>query len=260
MPPRFEQLLCSKVMRFRVWLRASERNRAFASCLTGVAEPESKRERSSGAVYALPFDRAALWAYTRVLVRVMPSAVLIKRFGSGKSLAEDDGLDRRDVRIATIYVLAVTVLLIAALLVGRSAQPWRTIIVALVSWRLLEIFTVGLGIVLRRRGPLFGRSVVAVGFLALQVTLVFALLDQSLAHGGFAAGHARPVSPLQFLYVSWTEMTTLGGSYGPTSDTARGLEMATGTAGILVLAILVQTAVQYAINPESARPDESPEG
>jgi hypothetical protein len=190
----------------------------------------------------------------------MPSAQLIKRLGSGKSLAEDEVPEKRDVRLATIYVLAVTILLIAALLVGRSAQPWRTIIVVLVTWRLLEIFTIGLGIVLRRRGPLFGRSVVAVGFLALQVTLVFAVLDQSLAHAGFAAaGGATPASPLQFLYVSWTEMTTLGGSYGPTSDTARSLEMATGTAGILVLAILVQTAVQYAINPDSARSGERPE-
>jgi hypothetical protein len=188
----------------------------------------------------------------------MPSWLLIRTLGSGKPLAADDEPDPRDVRIATIYVLAVTVLLVTALLVGSIGQPWRTVVEVLVIWRLLEIFTVGLGIVLRSRGPLFGRSVVAVAFLALQVTLAFAILDQLLAHSGFAAGKTAPASPLQFLYISWTEMTTLGGSYAPTTDTARTLEMATGTSGILVLAILVQTAVQYPTNPDAARSTESP--
>lgn len=219
---------------------------------------QPSRDGSEGTAFRLPFDRGAYWAY-RKLVRWMPSATLVRKLGSGKPLAPDENPDPRDVRIAAIYVLAVTVPLLVALLVGFVGQPWRTIVVAVVVVRLLEIFTVGLGLVLGRRGPLFGRSVVAVGLLALQVTIVFAVLDQALAHTGFTGSGVRATSPLQFLYISWTHMTTLGGSYDPTTDTARALQMATSTAGILVLAVLVQAAVQFSINPPVARSSESPE-
>lgn len=121
----------------------------------------------------------------------------------------------------------------------------------LAGWRWLEIFTVGLGIVLNQSESLLGHSLVTIAFLGAQVALIFAILDHSFATAGFVsqagtAHSATAARPFDYLYISWTNMVTLGNSYSAMTDAARGLTMATGTSGVLLLGVFVASAIAHA--------------
>jgi len=193
-----------------------------------------------------PLDQFALGCFG-CLLRLAPSFWLTKWLG------EDDG-DRADTHrnrvVATIYVVLVTAGLVAALICAPGGEAVKLVVGGLVIWRLLEIFTVGLGIVLMQENSLIGYSLVTVAFWATQVTLGFAVLDHSFATTAFVIHEAGGVSkvasqPFEYLYISWTQMVTVGNAYQPMTDIARVLTMAASTSGVLLLAVFVASALTH---------------
>jgi hypothetical protein len=143
-------------------------------------------------------------------------------------------------RLAEIYMLVWVAVLFAIWAINPLDKPARYVVAGPATYRWLEVFTTGLGLVLGKPSFRPPRTLLASGIYALQITLVFAILDHSFAASGFAGVH--PTRALDYLYVSWTDMTTLG-TVTSNSDAAHALTMATVTSGILLLAIMVSLAV-----------------
>jgi hypothetical protein len=194
-----------------------------------------------------PLERFAVCGF-RVLLRLAPSYWLTAAFGADSSEGLAD--TKRNRRLAAVYVVIVTAGLIAMLLISPSNNTVEVIFAALAAWRLLEIFTVGLGIALRQENSLIGYSLVTVAFWGFQVSLILAILDHSLATTAFVlheSGHARAAAsrPFEYFYISATQMVTLGNAYDATTDLARILTMAASLSGASLLAIFVASALTH---------------
>jgi hypothetical protein len=142
-------------------------------------------------------------------------------------------------------MLAWVAVLLGVWAVNPDDRAIRYVVAGLAIYRWAEVFTTGLGLVLGKPSFRPPRTLLASGIYALQITLVFAILDHSFAASGFAGAH--PTQPLDYLYVGWTDMTTLG-TVTSNSDAAHALTMATVTSGILLLAIMVSLAVNEVAN------------
>lgn len=115
---------------------------------------------------------------------------------------------------------------------------WVAVLAAL--FRLLEISATGLGTILAQVQQIQARNVVTIGFYAIQVTFVFAILYHCLAAGAFVSGTGEHASgALDYFYTSWSNVTSLGGSYEPETGTARFLTSMTTTFGIFLLSVLL---------------------
>jgi hypothetical protein len=144
------------------------------------------------------------------------------------------------------YVILWVVGLAVMLAVNPGEEFLKVAFAGLAGWRLWEVFTTALGTVLERPQQARARSLVTIAIYGLQITFVFAILDHSLAGGDFAFGNkAGPHAShaLDYLYLSWTDMTTLGNHYIPLNNFARGLEMATASSGLLLLGVLVALGI-----------------
>lgn len=163
-----------------------------------------------------------------------------------------EGRRRYENRVLGVYVSLWLVVLILLL----ATNPfWAWLLAGLAAYRLAEMFTTGLGFVLGRAEPKLAGSLITVGMLALQTTLVFGILNQSLAADQLKCAPGCPsVDPFTFLYISWTDMTTLGNSYTPTSDGAQVLQMLATTSGLLILGILAARAITVLREPSAERP------
>lgn len=106
--------------------------------------------------------------------------------------------------------------------------------------RLVEIVTSGFGTVLDRSQQARVRSLVTIAIYALQASLIFAILEHSWASNAFVNGHTHASQAFDFLYISWTDMTTLGNNiYTPTNDIARILQMLTAASGLFLFGVLL---------------------
>jgi hypothetical protein len=106
--------------------------------------------------------------------------------------------------------------------------------------RLVEIVTSGLGTILDRRQQARVRSLVTIAIYAIQVALIFAILEHSWASNAFINGHTHASHAFDFLYISWTDMTTLGNNiYTPANDIARVLQMLTAASGLFLFGVLL---------------------
>jgi hypothetical protein len=189
-----------------------------------------------------PLDRFGVWLFHHVFLSVAPSWWFIIYIGR-----EDD---RRNRVIGTIWVVFVTIGLLIMWQINPGDDITKDLFGALAALRWLEIFTVGLGIVLRQKESVIGHSLVTIAVLGAQVALIFAILDHSFATTDFAppggiSAVTVPSRPFDFLYISWTQMVTLGNAYTPKTDAARALTMATSTSGVLLLAVFVASAIAH---------------
>ncbi len=193
-----------------------------------------------------PLEQFAVRCFD-VLLRLAPSWWLTKALGKD---SEDLADTRQNRVIATYYVVFVTATLVALWLISPSDEIARLAFGGITIWRLVEIFTVGLGIVLRQENSLIGYSFVTVAFWGVQVALIFAILDHSFATAAFVLPGTRggpkvASRPFDYLYISVTQMVTLGNEYDATTDGARALAMAAGATGVLLLAVYVASALTH---------------
>jgi hypothetical protein len=176
-------------------------------------------------------------------MRVTPSWWLTKWFGEDDGDLVDTDSNRR---VATVYLLLVTLMLVVLLWLDPSGTFWKTIFVILSGWRLLEIVIVGLSVVLGREDRVIGFRLVTVGIWAANVALVFAILGHSIATNGFVAqGNETASAPFDYLYISWSQMLTVGSSYSAATTNARVLSLGASTSGAFLLAVFVASALSH---------------
>lgn len=207
--------------------------------------------RDSAQEDLLLFDRIALRIYCWSLI-VLPSWLLIdaaKRFRTdGASPEERRRIRRAMEKAAGKYVAFWCAVLMITWLVSPGNELFAKLLACLALFRLAEIGNTILGFVLDRREPLLAGSLITVALQALQIALVFAIVDHAFAHHDFViqdgqrAGQAATTA-LDYLYMSSTTMITLGSEYSPETGLARCLELATATAGIVLLGVVVARAI-----------------
>jgi hypothetical protein len=204
----------------------------------------------------LPFDKGALVIY-RLGFWLAPSWWLIdtrKRYLMADR--RDPGIRSRTTKLeerdTALYVMVWFLLLAAAWLVSPNNESIATALGGVALFRLLEIAIAVLGFVLDQREPKIARSLITIAVLALQVALIFAILDHSFARNDFLkpaeltvdqTGIHGAEKPFEYLYLSWTYMTTLGNQYIPKSELARILQLGANTSGILLLGIVAARAI-----------------
>jgi hypothetical protein len=122
----------------------------------------------------------------------------------------------------------------------------KEVFAGLAVLRLIELFTTGLGTVLNRQQQARARSLITIGIYGIQIALIFAILEHAWAGHAFFDGRAYATRPLDFLYISWTAMTTIGNNiYTPQGDTARVLQMLNTTSGLLLLGVLLAFGINH---------------
>jgi hypothetical protein len=149
-----------------------------------------------------------------------------------------EGTRGRD-RARVVWVLGWLVALIVMWVIN-PAGALNDVFAVLASLRLLEVFTTGLGTVLDRHQQARARSLITIAIYALQVTFIFAIVDHSWAGSAFVTNHGTHAThKFDFLYISWTDMTTRGNTYAPQGVAARMFQMLTTTSGLLLLGVLL---------------------
>jgi hypothetical protein len=187
-----------------------------------------------------PLDIGAAWAYS-FLLRLCISWWLIDRFGKYKNSPDGD-------RGRAAYVMVWLAILGALWFASPTNGTCMAIFGAIASIRWLEIATTCLGLVLDRREPVRARRLITIAIYALQIVLIFAILDHSWVALEFtmADGHTHATQifdRFDYLYMSWTDMTTLGNNFIPLSKLAGFFQFATTTSGILLLGVVAARAI-----------------
>jgi hypothetical protein len=130
---------------------------------------------------------------------------------------------------------------------------WFCVALALV--RLYEIYITGIGTILNQRSMARARNVATIVLYVIQAIFIFAILGQGLESGGFIAEpvtHAsREVAskPVDFLYISWTNLTSLGNDFHAQTNFGRFLEVFATTTGIFLLSVLLAFGIEEAKKP-----------
>lgn len=160
------------------------------------------------------------------------------RIDSKKKLSQQT-LEERRAR----WVIGWLIPLVALWLLNPGLGLLKGLAAFLALYRLLEILVTGLGTALDQLDQARARSLVTIVFYALQMTLIFAILYHTFTPTNFveeSGPTSTPASsPLDYAYISWTNITSLGNAYQPKGNPARLLEALTTTAGIFLLGVLL---------------------
>jgi hypothetical protein len=143
------------------------------------------------------------------------------------------------------YVLAATLLLVLLWLFVDPDGSLATVALVIAVVRGVEVMVVALGLILVKEDVHLGRDQLLVAAVyGVQLPLILAIVARvGMASDFSAEGGVHPSSPLEFLYISWTNMTTLGNSYVATTDSARALVIASGAVGIVLLGLFITLGV-----------------
>jgi hypothetical protein len=178
-----------------------------------------------------PLEVGAFWFHGLLLRLCAFWWIIDRREGEDENGSRD--------KFRALWVISWLTLLI----VMWAANPTGTlskVFVVIAVLRLVEIFTSGLGTLLERRQYARVRSLITIAIYTLQVALIFAILEHGLAGNAFVSGHSHATSAFDFLYISWTNMTTLGNDiYTPANDTARILQMLSSASGLFLFGVLL---------------------
>ncbi len=222
----------------------------------------NEREPEPSAEKFLPFDQLALHLY-RAGFWIAPSWLFIDAADRFQTAGKTDGeaapiIEARKRRTAW-YVMLWFAVLVAIWLLAPDDGALAKVAAGVALFRLLEIALTVLGFVLDQREPYIAGSLITIGILGLQVALIFSIVDNAFAHNDFLApgvsatdGGAHPAAsaPLEYLYLSWTYMITIGNAYTPATELARYLQIAATTSGIVLLGIVAARAIGLAGNTE----------
>lgn len=242
------------------WLR---RRREFWNELNQIQQDEEERHAAIGLPEEpppprkyLPFDRYALFGH-RVLFWLAPSWLFIDARERNRPTGPPGAEGRYKVAAreeweTAVYATVWLCVLAALCLLPFDDDTAARVVGFVALFRLLEIGVTVLGFVLGQRDPKIARSLLTIAALALQVAFIFAILDHSFAPDGFVKPEALPMgqtqmhvaeTPFEYLYLSWTYMTTLGNDYVAESTGANILQLAAATSGIFLLGIVVARAI-----------------
>jgi hypothetical protein len=114
--------------------------------------------------------------------------------------------------------------------------PLAYVCAGLALWRLFGIFLTGLGTVLNKQTQAHARDLETIGIYAIQLALIFAIVERALPARDF---QNTPSSPLDYLYISWTNLTTLGNSYYPQHELAKLTTGLTAASGLFLVGVLL---------------------
>lgn len=134
---------------------------------------------------------------------------------------------------------------LAALLILWLWSPLPSgVCVALAAIRLFEIYVTGVGTLLNQQDQARARNMITIVVYALQTILIFAIFGHDLARDSFVANPETlnatvAASSFDFLYISWSNLTSLGNNYVTQSDFAHFLEVFATTTGIFLLSVLL---------------------
>jgi len=161
-------------------------------------------------------------------------------------------------RVVELYIIAVTVALVVLWLKdAHQSSQWLQLLGAVVAvWRGVEICTVALGLVVRSGRVIAGKSLITVGIYAVQFPLILAVANEIFAGGSGDWSHNRPQGAIDYLYLSATNVFTLGNSITPASTSAKALIIASVGVGVLLLSVFVTFAI--ALYNRSDAPDVPP--
>jgi hypothetical protein len=173
-------------------------------------------------------------------------------------------------RRRALWVVGWLVGLLGIWLINPAPIGWKVAFALLAGVRLLEVFTSGLGTVLKQTQQARARSLVTIGIYAAQLTLIFAILYHSVATEHFVKDPSGPTSPPahataapDYLYISWSDLTTHNNNtYSPDGDIARLLQVSATTSGVLLLGVLLAYGIN-AVNEEAngeGEPDSGKRG
>jgi hypothetical protein len=195
----------------------------------------------------------ALWVY-RWTIRCMPSRWI-------HSLAVRRCARQPDAWIE-VYMLAATIGLAVLWLVdgGSIKAGWLGITVeglavGLAAVRWAEILTASLELVVGE-GEATAETMITIFVLYLMQTLfIFAIAVEILARTGFQSGVLRtpPDEPLDFLYLTWGNVTTLNSDYAAVSATAKSIVIASSLTGFALFGLFLT----YTIGRFSSRVREN---
>lgn len=141
---------------------------------------------------------------------------------------------------------------LAALLVLWLWSPLPSAVcVGLAAIRLVEIYVTGLGTLLNQQDQARARNMVTIVAYVLQAILIFAIFGHDLARDSFVANPETlnatvAASSFDFLYISWSNLTSLGNNYVTQSDFAHFLEVFSTTTGIFLLSVLLAFGIDEA--------------
>jgi hypothetical protein len=166
----------------------------------------------------------------------LPGYMIVRRFGHA-------ALD--------IYVLgSVVILAIAACLPATTVGGWAWILPTAGFLRLLDILVSGLRVIFTATSEAYAvedarRTLLLTLINVSVVILIFAVSDRWLATAWpqyvtfkDALG-GRLTGQTDFLYMSWTNLTTLGSNFTPGDIGAQALNIAEVTCGLLLLTVIL---------------------
>jgi hypothetical protein len=222
----------------------------------------SKSKEKPSAKKYLPFDKWALRFY-RLGFWLAPSWLFIDaahRYQTkDRKGSKSDRVLEKEKNATARYVVAWFMALVAIWLLTPDNDALAKIAAGVALFRLFEIALTVLGFVLAQREPQIAGSLITIGILGLQVALIFSIVYNAFAHNDFwtpealmaqkDAPHAA-ATPLEYLYLSWTYMITIGNAYTPATELARYLQIAATTSGIVLLGIVAARAIGLAGNTE----------
>ncbi|HET7485340.1 MAG TPA: ion channel [Solirubrobacterales bacterium] len=186
-----------------------------------------------------PLEKGAiriLW----LLLLICPFWWLIDRWEPDNATERKAQKDRLNLQRA-YWVGGWLALLGVIWLINPEPSAWKWLFAGLALIRLIEVFTSGLGTIVRQDTQVGASNLVTIAIYAAQLTLIFAILDHSFAMTEFASDSSvQATRASDYLYISWSDLTTIGNNiYTPQNSVARYLELLTTTSGLLLLTVLV---------------------
>jgi hypothetical protein len=188
------------------------------------------------------------WALTvqKALLRLCPFYHCIDRWETKetkrkKSEGEDTGTLRKWDLGRAFWVVG-SLIVLAKLWYWNPSQRWAMILVGVVAGvRLFEILVTSLGTALGQQSQVRARNLITIAIYGVQLILIFAILYHSFDRAGFEATEPNEVlGATDYLFISWSAFTSLGTeAFTPVNEGARYLQVATTSAGILLLGVLL---------------------
>lgn len=189
------------------------------------------------------------WVYYpwRFLLRFCPFQLVIE---TGWLFGTETGRDRARAGWVVLWTFGLVLL-------WRFSPIGAWFCALLASVRLYEIYITGIGTILNQRSMARARSVMTIVVYVIQAVFIFAILGQSLEPDGFVAdlagrGAGEVASqPVDFLFISWSNLLSLGNDFDARTNLGRFLEVFATSTGIFLLSVLLAFGID-AVKPPGA--------
>ena len=177
------------------------------------------------------------WVYLpwRLLLCICPFHLVID---TGWIFKSDDSREIARAAWVVLWTVGLVVL-------WRFSPLPAWLCVVLASLRLYEIYMTGIGTILNQSSMAQARSILTIVLYVIQAVFIFAILGQSLEPDGYVSNFAGPgpheaaSQPVDFLFIGWSNLLSLGNEFEATTDRGSFLEVFATTTGIFLLSVLL---------------------